>query len=176
MLGYTGHLRGYKGTQFEGGVRVPFIVRWPGKVQAGRVDRESVTSFMDWLPTLSRIAGVTQLPKHLDGEDISDIWLKGPRSRVTDLYWKTSSSNSPISIREGKWKFHETREGPLLYNIHEDESEKHNLAPKHPEVAKRLAKKAKQWQAVLPADYEKDNRYGKRGEDLGKLKIPEPLF
>jgi arylsulfatase A-like enzyme len=52
---------------------VPFIIRWPGQVPAGRVDTESVVSFIDWLPTLSAIAGVKTLPEQLDGEDISAI-------------------------------------------------------------------------------------------------------
>ena len=58
MLGYAGAYRGGKHTQFEGGTRVPLIIRWPGHVKAGRVDTNNVTSFIDWLPTLCAIAGI----------------------------------------------------------------------------------------------------------------------
>ena len=62
MLGYAGGLRGGKHEQYEGGLRVPFIVRWPGKVQADRTDSTSVISGLDWLPTLCSIAGITDIP------------------------------------------------------------------------------------------------------------------
>ncbi|MEM9446640.1 MAG: sulfatase-like hydrolase/transferase [Verrucomicrobiota bacterium] len=155
MLGYTGHLKGYKGNQFEGGVRVPFMIRWPAKIQAGRVDTESVTSFIDWLPTLSRIVGIKSLPEGLDGEDISDIWLKGPRDRKTNLYWKTSNSKSRISIRSGQWKYHQVSTGDQLYDLIKDPGEKNDLSQQYPEVLSSLATEAKKWGSTLPATYEK---------------------
>ena len=80
MLGYAGIYKGGKHEHTEGGLRVPFIIRWPGKVPAGKHDQESVVSFMDWLPTLCSIVGIKDLPKNLDGEDISDIWLGESRA------------------------------------------------------------------------------------------------
>jgi N-acetylgalactosamine-6-sulfatase len=85
MLGYASEFRGGKHTQFEGGTRVPFIIRWPGQVKTGRVDSTSVCSFIDWMPTLCSIAGVEQLPQQLDGEDISDILLGTGCVRAREL-------------------------------------------------------------------------------------------
>ncbi|MEM0964862.1 MAG: sulfatase-like hydrolase/transferase [Verrucomicrobiota bacterium] len=177
MLGYAGDLRGYKGTQFEGGVRVPFIVRWPSKVEAGRVDSESITSFIDWLPTISSITGNNDIPDQLDGEDISDIWIEGPRERSTDLYWRVSGTNAGISMRAGDWKFHESRNGPLLYDLSNDRGEEINLAPQNPELVSRFQGKADEWRNSLPESYNKDKRFGKRRtDDIHSVVIPSPLF
>ena len=109
MLGYAGPFRGGKHTQLEGGVRVPFIIRWPGHVTAGRIDTQSVGSFIDWLPTVCSIAGVKQLPTELDGEDISNAWLGKTHQRQKALYWKTSATSSSPSMRVGNWKLHMPR-------------------------------------------------------------------
>ncbi|MEO0446714.1 MAG: sulfatase-like hydrolase/transferase, partial [Verrucomicrobiota bacterium] len=101
MLGYAGELRGGKHDQYEGGVRAPFIIRWPGRVKAGYTDSTHVISGMDWMPTLCRLAGITDLPEPLDGEDVSDIWLGESREREKPLFWKTSSPGRSASMREG---------------------------------------------------------------------------
>ncbi|MEM6601610.1 MAG: sulfatase-like hydrolase/transferase, partial [Verrucomicrobiota bacterium] len=176
MLGYAGPLRGHKGQQLEGGVRVPFVIRWPEKIQAGRVDEESVTSFIDWLPTLCSIAGITDLPAQLDGEDISDIWLKGSRARTTDLYWRVSSANGSISIRQGKWKFHESKKGLELYDLSEDVAESRNLVSEHPELVESFVNKAGEWRKTLPTEYKKDKRFGKGKQPPEPIQLPAPLF
>ncbi|MEO0452712.1 MAG: sulfatase-like hydrolase/transferase [Verrucomicrobiota bacterium] len=182
MLGYAGPLRGYKGQQLEGGVRVPFVIRWPGKIEAGRVDKDSVTSFIDWLPTLCSITGIDDLPEQYDGEDVSDIWLNGTRERNTALYWRVSSSRAPVSIREGKWKFHEPKgnkgenEGPLLYDLSTDEEESTNLASANPEITEKLAAMAEKWNSILPTEYEKDLRKGKAKKEPLEVTITPPLF
>ncbi|MDC0325594.1 sulfatase-like hydrolase/transferase, partial [bacterium] len=120
MLGYAGELRGGKHEQFEGGIRVPFIIRWPGHVQPGRVNDSNVISFIDWMPTLAKIAGIKTLPVKYDGEDVSDIWKGSTRSRVNPLFWKTSSSGSTPAMREGNWKLHlprKQRSKPELYDL-----------------------------------------------------------
>ena len=90
---------------FEGGVRVPWIVLWPGHVAANRVDDKSVISGIDFLPTLCAITGVEINATDFDGEDTSSAWL-GQREhvRTRPLMWKTSSVNSDAGIREGQWK------------------------------------------------------------------------
>ena len=102
MLGYAAEFQGGKHSQYEGGTRVPFIIRWPGHIKAGHVEQESVCSFVDWLPTLCSIAGVEQLPQDLDGEDISDILFGNSREREKPLFWKTSATGSTPTIRSGK--------------------------------------------------------------------------
>lgn len=165
MLGYAGEYRGGKHSQYEGGTRVPFIIRWPGNVKAGRVDSTNVGSFIDWLPTLCPIAGVTQTPRELDGEDISDIWLGTDRKRTKPLFWKTSATGSTPAIRDGKWKLHlprKQRGTPELYDLSVDPSESNNVAEANPEQLKRLTRQLRTWNAELPAAYEKS---GKRDKD-----------
>jgi arylsulfatase A-like enzyme len=83
QVGSAGPFRGRKRSLYEGGVRVPGIIRWPGKVPAGRVDDQSVFSGVDWLPTVCKLAGVS-LPPDLkpDGEDMSDVLWGHPRPCV----------------------------------------------------------------------------------------------
>ena len=168
MLGYAGKFRGGKHTQFEGGTRVPFIIRWPGHVQAGRVDRESVCSFIDWLPTLCKLAHVSNVPRQLDGEDISDIWFGKSRERQTPLFWKSSATGSTPAMRDGKWKLHlprRQRGEPELYDLTADPSESDNVAKQHPDVVEQMSKTLQAWAAQLPTQYEKaDNRKPRRNQ------------
>ncbi|MEO1615845.1 MAG: sulfatase-like hydrolase/transferase [Planctomycetota bacterium] len=158
MLGYAGALRGGKHSQYEGGTRVPFIIRWPEQVKAGRVDTENVGSFIDWLPTLCSVAGVTPPAESLDGEDISDIWRGAERARAKPLFWRTSSTGGTPTIRDGRWKLHlprRQRGEPELYDLSTDSAESENLAAKHPDVTERLRKKLRRWVDELPTQYEK---------------------
>lgn len=158
MLGYAGEFRGGKHQQYEGGTRVPFIIRWPGKVKAGQVDTTNVCSFIDWLPTLCTIAGVKQLPENLDGEDILAAWLGSARQRQKPLFWKTSSTGSAPAIRDGDWKMHLNRkrdQGIELYDLATDPSESKNVADEHPEVTARLKKQLREWVSELPTSYKK---------------------
>ena len=158
MLGYAGPFRGGKHTQLEGGVRVPFIIRWPGHVTAGRIDTQSVGSFIDWLPTVCSIAGVKQLPTELDGEDISNAWLGKTHQRQKALYWKTSATSSSPSMRVGNWKLHmprNNRDNIQLYNLVNDPGERQNVANQHPEVISHLRKQLRQWVGELPTEYKK---------------------
>ena len=167
MLGYAGIFRGGKHEFYEGGTRVPMIIRWPGHVTAGRVDKESVTSFIDWLPTLSTIAGIEDLPEQLDGHNISDIWLGASRPRNNPLFWKSSATGSSPTIRDGKWKLHLNRnrdEAIELYELSIDPSEEANLAEKHPDVVASLSKTLRTWVATLPASYEKSGKKGNKGD------------
>ena len=105
-MGYTGELRGGKHGMYEGGVRVPLIIRWPGHVPVGRVDETSVTSGIDWLPTLCSIVGIKINGADFDGEDVSAAWLGKTHTRTKPLLWKTSNPRSEIAIRLGQWKLH----------------------------------------------------------------------
>ena len=149
---------GGKHTHWEGGVRVPWLVRWPGHVPAGRTDEQSVISGVDWLPTLCAIAGVKLNAADFDGEDTSAAWLgKAPHVRTKPLLWKTSSPGSESYIREGQWKLrHPTRkkDGELeLYDIVADPAESKNLAAQHPDIVKKLSVKVEAWVSALPKEY-----------------------
>lgn len=165
MLGYAGKLSGGKHEFKEGGIRVPFIIRWPGKIEAGRVDTESITSFIDWLPTLGALAGIATLPADLDGQDISDIWLNKSRPRGKPLFWKLSSKASEAVMREGNWKFympHGAASLPELYDLSKDPTEVENVVERYPDVVARLRKKINIWVAGLPDSYTKKKKKGKK--------------
>ena len=158
QMGFNGPHRGGKHTHWEGGVRVPWIVRWPGHVPAGRTDEQSVLSGADWLPTLCTIAGIKINAADFDGEDSSAAWLsKGPHVRTKPLLWKTSSPGSESYIREGQWKLrHPTRKngGELeLYDLNADAAESTNVAAQHPDIVKKLSAKVEAWVAALPKEY-----------------------
>lgn len=166
MLGDAGVFRGNKGTVYEGGLRVPFIIRWPGHIQAGIVDRENVIGGIDWLPTICSLAGVKNIPDDLDGEDVSDIWLGASRSRTKPLLWN-SGGNPGIAIRDGKWKYYLVQKrGTLqatgseeLYDLSTNPAETRNLAKHNPEVASRLKKKVLAYKAELPTTVMRTGKY-----------------
>lgn len=158
-MGFAGPFRGGKHTQYEGGVRIPFIVRWPSRVLANHVDEKSVISGADWLPTLCSIAEVKIETGDFDGEDASASWFgQAPHVRTKPLIWKTSSLGSDPAMREGQWKFHGThrRSGEVaLYDLAADPAERNNIAAQHPEVVKKLSAKLEAWVATLPKEYVK---------------------
>ncbi len=156
MLGTAGPLRERKFSLHDGGIRLPFIVRWPGHVPAGRVDATSVTAGVDWLPTLCTITGAAYDPARGDGEDVSAVWLGQSRPRAKDLFWKISRPNSPVVLRRGPWKLYQPHRGAAeLYDLTADPGERHDVAAKHADVVKDLAAAAKRWNAGLPAKYAK---------------------
>lgn len=157
-MGYAGPFRGGKHGQYEGGVRIPFVVRWPGHVQAGRVDDESVISGADWLPTLCSLTATTIVATDFDGEDVSQALLGETHTRTKPLLWKTSSPQSTATIRDGRWKLHfpNSRRSELqLYDVPSDPGEEHNLANDQSEIVRQLAAKIEHWQASLPKEYDK---------------------
>jgi N-acetylgalactosamine-6-sulfatase len=161
MLGSSGPFRGGKHTQWEGGVRVPYIVRWPGRIAPSRVDSHSVIAAVDWLPTLSHITGSqVELPaaSRLDGEDISSAYFGSGHVRSKPLFWKTSNANAPVAVRDGKWKLHQgrrRREATQLFDLSVDPAERRDVAAEHPDVVKDLEAKIEAWNATLPQSYDK---------------------
>jgi arylsulfatase A-like enzyme len=159
-MGYTGELRGGKHGMYEGGVRVPFIIRWPGHVPAGRVDETSVISGIDWLPTLCTLADIRLNAADFDGEDVSAAWLGKLHTRTRPLLWKTSNPKSELAIRSGPWKLHypNRKRGELeLFNISTDPGETKNLVAQHPEIVQALSTQIERWNATLPKDYIKSD-------------------
>lgn len=140
FLGSSGGLRGTKGTVYEGGIRAPMIVRWPGHVTAGRTSTEP-WMLMDLYPTFAAVAGL-DAPSGLDGRNVLPV-LTGAQSTLGDrpLYWEFPTKRLWQAVRVGRWKA--VREGldqPVeLYDLNGDEREEHNVAPQHPDVVARLA-------------------------------------
>jgi arylsulfatase A-like enzyme len=162
----TGGLRGAKDSLYEGGTSEPLIVRWPGRVPAGRVDDKTVMCGTDFFPMFCRLAGA-DLPKDqkLDGEDLSQSFFGESVTRKNPLFWEygrnetfgypreTPDERSPnVAIRDGKWKLLVNANGSHveLYDLDADRNETTNVADKNPQIAKRLADSALQWRRSLP--------------------------
>ncbi len=136
-----GHLRGGKGQTWEGGMRVPLIVRWPGTVPAG-VEQPGLAASIDLLPTIASFAGAKKLPeKKTDGIDLSGL-MTGSRSDSPRELFYYFHFNNLEAIREGKWKLHfrkRDEEISELYDLEADPGETTDLLEEHPEVVARLA-------------------------------------
>ncbi len=135
---------GEKGMLSEGGIRVPFLVRWRGKLPAGKVSAYPVTS-LDIAAT-ARAAADLPVDPRLDGIDlIPALTADQPPQRT--LYWRFWSQ---IAVREGKWKYLKATGGPdLLFDLESPEHEKMNRAAEHPEILKQLRAKSDEWAATL---------------------------
>ncbi len=146
--GSNAPLRGFKASTWEGGMRVPMVVRWPGHVPKGK-STDAVTSTMDVLPTFVKLAGGTP-PKGrtIDGHDIRDLLFgkDGAKSPYEAFYCYQRGKLD--AVRSGPWKFYvsrtigrgkKARKLPIqLFNLHKDISETNNVAAKFPEVVGRL--------------------------------------
>ncbi|MBD3266193.1 sulfatase-like hydrolase/transferase [bacterium] len=160
-VGSTGPLRGRKRSIYEGGIRVPFIVRWPGKTPAGKIDQKSVIAGVDFIPTLCGLAGIA-VPNNLnlDGENRAAAFKGQPRQRTQPLMWEWRYRifghvfhHSPmLAIRDKQWKLlmNPDRSRVELYDIVRDPREMTNLAEKHPNIVKKLSSQVLDWQKELP--------------------------
>jgi arylsulfatase A len=155
--------RGRKGTQWEGGVREPCLMRWPGKIPAGTTTNQ-IAGNIDMLPTFTAITGAS-LPKvTLDGRDISPLMFTKDPPPVRDTHLYYGGNQQLAGIRQGDWKLLLTapaanpnqaakqeakKEGkkqpakqadplPWLYNLADDPTETTNVAAKHPEIVAKL--------------------------------------
>ena len=163
----AGGLRGSKLSLYEGGVREPFIVWWPGHAPAGKVNNQTALSTLDLLPTLCRIAGVplsAATSAKLDGEDLSTALNGAEPKRTKPLFWEygrnetafrfpQGKNRSPnVAVREGDWKLLINADGSdaELYNLASDPHETNNLAAKEVELTKKLSAAALSWRRSMP--------------------------
>ena len=138
FFGSSGALRGYKRDLYEGGIRVPSIVRWPDKVKA-KTESDFPWAFWDFLPTAAEIAGVAP-PSEIDGVSILPAMLGKPQEDRRFLYWEFHEKGFKQAVRMGKWKgVRFGIDSPLeLYDLSKDVSEKNNLADRHPEIVAKI--------------------------------------
>jgi len=140
----AGPFRGLKASLFEGGIRVPLIVRWPGKI-APNTKTEHISALWDILPTFVEMAG-GQVPKGLDGIDFTPTLLKkGTQKPHEYLYWESHGRRGRQAVRMGKWKGYQPdalkgKATIQLYNLETDIAEKNNVAKDYPEVVEHIAK------------------------------------
>ena len=137
----SGPLRGYKRALYEGGIRVPLIVRWPGQIPAGSTN-DAPWAFWDILPTLAELAGAAA-PSGIDGRsEVALLRTDAPPPPHAPLYWEFHEGGFRQAIRDGDWKAVRLAPGkPVeLYNLKTDLGEAHNIAANHPAEVNRLAK------------------------------------
>jgi arylsulfatase A-like enzyme len=169
-------LRGSKGMLYEGGIRVPMIVRWPGRAQPGGICSVPVIG-IDFYPTMLEMAGVEKPAGHvLDGESIVPLLRAKGAFKREAIFWHFPAYLEPYNkqqrpwrttpagaVRQGSWKLIEFFEdGRLeLYNLKRDLSEKNNLAEKMPEKAEELHQLLVNWRKSVdaPVPTEKNPRY-----------------
>ncbi len=177
--GITGGRKGYKAALFEGGIGVPFIARWPGKIKAGAIDTVSLMSAVDLLPTFCEIAGVG-LPPTYRPDGISQVpTLKGKPypSRTQALFWKMRGT-WPINERrpdhwvsyaivDQNWKLVANQDLSYveLYDISKDVSEENDLKQEHTEVVSHLLEQIRNWQKSLP-EKPKEKLFSKERQGL----------
>ncbi len=156
--GSAGLLSGGKGGTFEGGMRVPAIFWWPGKIKSGVIMEMGMT--LDLLPTFCKLANVTVPNDRIyDGYDISPVMFgTGPDPRDVVFYYRDVDI---FAVRKGAYKAHfftqseygpdarKEHNPPLLFDLNVDPSEKHNIADKHPEVIEAIKKIMNQHRATL---------------------------
>ncbi len=176
-VGSPGPLRGRKRSLYEGGVRTPFIVRWPGRVPSGRVDEESVVSAVDLVPTLAKLAGAAIPAGHrLDGEDRGPALSGQPAPREQPLFWEwrfrifghVFNMSPMLAVRDGRWKLllNPDRSRVELYDIPADPREMNNVAAENQEIVSRLAAAVLEWQSTLPR--------GMNDAEAGRSDYPMP--
>lgn len=156
--GSTGGLRGRKWSLYEGGIRQPLIVRWPGRVPAGRVDRETVLGAVDLFPTLCSLASLPK-PAASDGEDLSAAWRGRRHQRKKPMFWEygrderylkpgREDDQSPnLAMRDGRWKYLVNADGSReeLYDLASSDRERESVCQKHPAVARRMRATVLEW-------------------------------
>ena len=141
----NGPLRGNKRDLYEGGIRVPLIARWPGKIQAG-TGTNHVSAFWDFLPTCCEAAGVKP-PAGIDGISYLSTLLGKPRQqgKHSYLYWEFHEQGKKQAVRMGSWKgvrlnAAKKPDGPIeLYDLATDPGEERNVAEEHPEMVRKIA-------------------------------------
>jgi arylsulfatase A-like enzyme len=139
----SGPFRGIKRDLYEGGIRVPLIVSWPGTVAAGSFDEASHVTFWDFLPTLVELAGA-EIPDGLDGISVTDSLVHGtPVGYDRPLYWEFRQkphSELKQAVRWGRWKaVRLSEEADLeIYDLESDIGETNNVAADHPELVEKI--------------------------------------
>ncbi|MDF1739523.1 MAG: sulfatase-like hydrolase/transferase [Verrucomicrobiales bacterium] len=162
--GITAGRKGYKASLFEGGINVPFIARWPGKIAAGAENKDALISAVDLLPTFCDLAGV-ELPAEYQSDGVSQVAaLTGEaEAKIRDkpLFWKAQTRSAPgknsfhwvaYAIVDQQWKLVSNHDATYteLYDLVADPLEETDIKADHPEVVSQLLKKIEDWKATLP--------------------------
>jgi len=157
--GSAGPYRGAKFSLFEGGIRVPAVISWPGHLPEGET-RDQLAHGCDWLPTIAQLCGAGLLEPDIDGKSLVDVIMsKDSPTPHKVVHWQTGGQ---WAVREGDWKLignpnDTSNKGTLgkddklfLANLADDETEMTNMAAQHPDQVKRLKRLHDEWKTTLP--------------------------
>lgn len=161
--GSSGPYRGAKFSLFEGGIRVPAVISWPGQLPQGEA-RSQLAHGCDWLPTLASLSGVPLVESDIDGVNLAPV-LKSMTAPSPHglIHWHVGDKNGQWAVRDGDWKLigkaQDTSGGQLsaadkelfLSNLTEDPAEQKNLAERHPEIVGKLKSAHENWYAGATA-------------------------
>ena len=172
--GSNGNLRGGKGQTWDGGQRVPCIIRWPGKINEGQ-QTDALSTTMDFLPSITKLIGGDLPSKKIDGIEMSDLFFSNENSSKRDsfLYYNEDELEA---IRYKNWKLHFKKEDKLineLYDLDSDISEKVNLYSSHKEIVSKLSTLADEFRKSLGDKY-----LDIKGEEVrpaNRVDNPKPL-
>lgn len=155
-VGESGGLRGQKRDLYEGGVRVPFIVSWPGNIDANKIDESSVINAVDLFLTFADLAGA-KVPNDYqsDGQSLKGLFEGKEFERTAPLFWQrlapvgnanTARSALQATIRDGRWKLLRRGSDIELYDIDANPEETRNVADANPDIVKQLTRQLDAWQ------------------------------
>lgn len=155
--GSNAPLKGLKGTDWEGGHRVPAIVSWPGRIKPGLTNE--LTSTIDVMPTILALAGRNESPaRRFDGVDLSGVMLRGQSVGRRELFWKAGGFFwNGSAMRDGPWKllidrYQEEPGPPMLFNLADDIGETNNLANSYPERVASMKTRLEAWIVEVTQD------------------------
>jgi arylsulfatase A-like enzyme len=139
----NGGLKGHKRDLYEGGIRIPFIVKWQGKIKPGSVSNH-VSAFWDIMPTLAEITGAKP-PENIDGISFLPSLLGKKHQKEHDyLYWEFHEQGGKMAVRQGNWKAIKLNvdkspgNATELYDLSNDPSEARNIASQNPDIVIKL--------------------------------------
>jgi arylsulfatase A-like enzyme len=145
----NGGLARSKGTLWEGGIRVPAFVRWPGKISAGNLTQQAAIT-MDWTKTILSAGGAEAHKDFpLDGIDLMPILTGEEKNIERTFYWRNFQRNKQKAIREGNWKYLQDEKGEYLFNLVSDPGEKNDFKAKEETIFNRLKKKYADWEKTV---------------------------
>ena len=145
----NGIYQGKKLSLWEGGIRVPAFVRWPGEIKPKTItDQPAIT--MDWTATILAAAGVSPNSQYLlDGANLLPVCTQKAKPFARTFYWRTIERSHHNAMREGDWKYFKDEKDEYLFDLSNDPSEKNNLREKNREIFDRLKSKYAAWEGTV---------------------------
>jgi arylsulfatase A-like enzyme len=151
-LSNGGPLFNRKWTVWEGGIRVPAIVRWPGRLPAGSVSDQPVLTF-DWSASIVAVTGA-EVPSAYEGIDVFPILAGRAAKRERTFFWRSApnSGRTQQAVRQGDWKLVVDANHLLLFNLSDDIGERHDLTARRPDLVRQLRSLLTDWTRSVDAD------------------------